>query len=261
MFRSLSRSLPLTQFVRQSNQVLSNTVRFHGHGHGAGHDHGDHSQCQHGASFDTILQNNRRWVARTTSEAPDFFKELAKDQKPNFLWIGCSDSRVPAEQVCGLQPGEMFVHRNIANQIIMTDFNVLSVLQYAVDVLGVNNIIVCGHYGCGGVLAALKPQDPRLTITNKWLMHLKDLYRLHSTELDTAAAPQQKANRLVELNVIEQVLKLSHTSIIQKNWKAHNRPNLYGVVYDLADGFLQPLITLDPATTKIDPIYKYAEEK
>ncbi len=187
---------------------------------------------------------------------PDFFSEMAKSQTPEFLWIGCSDSRVPAEIIVNARPGEIFIHRNIANQVIETDFNSLSVLQYAVSVLQIKHIIVCGHYNCGGIKAALAKQRGDLVITNKWLMLIKDIYRFHRKEIDALATEEQRINRLVELNIIEQVHTISHTSIIQNAWQKDHRPVIHGWVYGLSDGLLNPLITLYP-DANIDNIYKY----
>jgi carbonic anhydrase len=204
-----------------------------------------------------LLLENKAWSEELLAKNHDYFVELAKEQCPEFLWIGCSDSRVPAETVINARPGEILVHRNIANQVIMTDFNCLSVLQYAMVVLKVKHIIVCGHYGCGGVRAALQPQKSTLVITNKWLMHIKDVYRLHQDELEQLAPPQ-KTDRLIELNIIEQVYRLAHTSIIQSAWKHGHKPTLNGWVYGLNDGLIQELIKLDH-NTRIDPIYQYAD--
>lgn len=203
-----------------------------------------------------LLLENRAWSAEVNKKNPEFFKQLAKEQKPEFLWIGCSDSRVPADTIINAQPGEIFVHRNIANQVITTDFNCLSVLQYAVDVLKVKHVIVCGHYGCGGVKAALQPQSADLVIANKWLMHVKDVYRLHQDELD-AIMPEKKLNRMIELNIIEQVYRLAHTSIIQAAWKHGHKPSLHGWVFGLNDGLIDELIKLD-FESQINPIYQYA---
>lgn len=203
-----------------------------------------------------LLLENKAWSEDVSRKNPEFFKLLAKEQKPEFLWIGCADSRVPAETVVNAQPGEIFVHRNIANQVITTDFNCLSVLQYAVDVLKVKHIIVCGHYGCGGIKAALKPQQPNLVIANKWLLHIKDVYRLHQEELESID-PAKKVDRLIELNIIEQVYRLAHTSIIQVAWKHGHKPSLHGWVYGLNDGLIDELIKLD-YHTQINPIYQYA---
>lgn len=204
-----------------------------------------------------LLLENKAWSEEVIKRDPDFFKQLAKEQKPEFLWIGCADSRVPADTIVNAQPGQIFVHRNIANQIITTDFNCLSVLQYAVDVLKVKHIIVCGHYGCGGVKAALQPQSTGLVITNKWLMHIKDVYRLHQDELDMAP-DSQRLDRLIELNIIEQVYRLTHTSIIQASWKHGHKPTLHGWVYGLHDGLIKELVKLD-YNTQINPIYRYTD--
>jgi len=203
-----------------------------------------------------LLLENKAWSQQLVIKNPDYFANLAKEQRPEFLWIGCADSRVPAETVVNAQPGEIFVHRNIANQVVTTDFNCLSVLQYAVDVLKVKHVIVCGHYGCGGVKAALQPQKADLAIANKWLMHIKDVYRLHKDELDHIN-PEKQLDRMVELNIIEQVYRLAHTSIIQSAWKHGHKPTLHGWVYGLNDGLIQELIKLDH-NTSIHPIYQYA---
>jgi carbonic anhydrase len=204
-----------------------------------------------------LLLENKAWSDEVIKRDPDFFKHLAKEQKPEFLWIGCADSRVPADTIVNAQPGQIFVQRNIANQIITTDFNCLSVLQYAVDVLKVKHIIVCGHYGCGGVNAALQPQSSGLVITNKWLMHVKDVYRLHQDELDMSP-DSQRLDRLIELNIIEQVYRLTHTSIVQASWKHGHKPTLHGWVYGLNDGLIKELIKLD-FNTQINPVYRYTD--
>jgi carbonic anhydrase len=209
-------------------------------------------------SFEKLLLENRAWAEEKTVKQPEFFERLASDQRPEFLWIGCSDSRVPAEIIVNAQPGEMFVHRNIANQVITTDFNSLSVLQYAVDVLKVEHVIVCGHYNCGGIRAALKRQRPDLLIVNKWLKHIKDVYRFHQNEIEGLSSEEERAHRLVELNVVEQIYNLAHTSIIQSAWKRERRPALHGWVYGLEDGIIKQLISL-PAGSLISPIYQYAE--
>ena len=206
--------------------------------------------------FEKLLKNNREWASKITTEDPGFFETMAETQKPELLWIGCSDSRVPAEIVVNARPGEMFIHRNIANQVIATDFNCLSVLQYAVNVLQVKHIVVCGHYNCGGIKAALDRQNPDLVITNKWLMHIKNIYRLHQTEIDKLTTTEQRVNKLVELNISEQVQALSHTSIIQEAWDKQQGPVLHGWVYNLSDGLLNSLINLTPGTA-IPSIYQY----
>ena len=207
-------------------------------------------------SLDNLLINNQVWADQVKSQNPEFFSKMAQEQKPEILWIGCSDSRVPAEIVVNAQPGDMFIHRNIANQVIATDFNCLSVLQYAVNVLKVKHIVVCGHYNCGGVKAALARQNPELVITNKWLMHIKNVYRLHQAEIDKLDKEEDRVNKLVELNISEQVHALSHTSIIQEAWDNQNGPVLHGWVYKLDDGLLNKLITINPGD-EIPAIYQY----
>ena len=161
-----------------------------------------------------LLLRNKAWSKEIKSKDPELFMNLAKEQRPETLWIGCSDSRVPAETVVNAPPGEIFVHRNIANQVIITDFNCLSVLQYAITVLKVKHVIVCGHYGCGGVLAAMQPQQSDMVIANQWLLHIKDVYRLHQDELGSLES-EKKTDRLIELNIIEQVYRLAHTCWVQ----------------------------------------------
>lgn len=208
--------------------------------------------------FEKLLINNKAWAEEKNLHEPGFFESLSQQQTPDFLWIGCSDSRVPAEIIVNAQPGEIFVHRNIANQIIATDFNSLSVLQYAVEVLKVKHVIVCGHYNCGGVQAAMSRQRPELNLVNKWLLHIKDVYRLHQAEIESLDSQQERANRMVELNVIEQVHTLSHTAIIQNTWKNEQRPTLHGWVYGLNDGKIKELITLPPGSL-IHTIYQFTE--
>lgn len=211
-------------------------------------------------SHEKLLLENKAWAEEICQREPDYFERLAADQKPRFLWIGCSDSRVPADIIVNAQPGEIFAHRNIANQVIATDFNCLSVIQYAVQVLRVEHVIVCGHYNCGGVRASLSPQSPDLSLLSKWLMHLKDIYRMHRHEIDGISSIKDKADRLVELNVIEQVRRLSHLSIIQTAWAKYQAPMLHGWVFALDDGILQQLITL-PANSDVDVIYQQLERQ
>lgn len=208
--------------------------------------------------FEKLLLENKAWASEMTLKDPEYFQRLVKGQTPEFLWIGCSDSRVPAEIIVNAEPGEIFVHRNIANQIIATDFNGLSVLQYAVDALKVSHVIVCGHYDCGGVKAALAKQRSDLLITNKWLMHIKDVYRFHQDEIESLPTQEEQVNRMVELNIIEQVQRLSHTSIVQHAWKHEQRPVLHGWVYALSDGVIKELITLPPSSM-ISPVYQYVD--
>ncbi len=208
--------------------------------------------------FEKLLIENKAWAAEKIIQEPDYFQKLAMDQTPQFLWIGCADSRVPAEIIVNAEPGEIFVHRNIANQMIPTDFNSQSVLQYAVNVLKVKHVIVCGHYDCGGIKAALARQRIDLTLVNKWLIHIKDIYRLHQNEIEHLETQEERVNRLVELNIIEQVQRLSHTAIIQTAWKHEQRPVLHGWVYGLNDGVINQLITLPPGT-EINSIYQFFE--
>jgi carbonic anhydrase len=205
-------------------------------------------------SYERLLLENKAWAAERIVDDPDFFKRLKNIQTPEYLWIGCSDSRVPANEITGTQPGEIFVHRNIANMVVHTDLNLLSVLQYAVEVLKVKHVIVCGHYGCGGVQAAMTQKS--LGIINKWLRNIKDVYRFHREEVDAIQDETDRTNRLVELNVQEQVLNLAKTSIIQKSWKENKGPDLHGWVYGLHNGLIKPLLEM-PAGTHIDPLYEF----
>jgi len=204
--------------------------------------------------YEQLLKNNEEWAKKRVSDDPEFFSRLAHLQTPQFLWIGCSDSRVPADMITGTQPGEIFVHRNIANMVVYTDVNLLSVLEYAVNQLKVQHIIVCGHYGCGGVKAAMIKHS--LGIINKWLRNIKDVYRFHREELDAIADEESRADRLTELNVREQVMNLAKTSIIQKAWKYENKPHLHGWVYGLKDGIIHPVFEMT-SRTHIDPLYEY----
>ena len=204
--------------------------------------------------YQRLLLENKAWAQEKKEHDPEYFSRLSKIQTPEFLWIGCSDSRVPADQITNTQPGEIFVQRNIANLVVHTDLNLLSVLQYSVEVLKVKHIIVCGHYGCGGVRAAMGHHS--FGIINKWLRNIKDVYRLHQTELDGIEDEEKRAHRLVELNVVEQVWNLAKTTIVQKAWKEEHRPHLHGWVYGLSDGIIHPIFELE-ADTPIDPIYHY----
>jgi carbonic anhydrase len=204
--------------------------------------------------YDKLLLENKAWAKEQIETDPAFFSRLAHIQTPDFLWIGCSDSRVPADKITGTQPGEIFVHRNIANMVVHTDLNLLSVLEYAVNVLKIKHIIVCGHYGCGGVKAALGHNS--LGIINKWLRNIKEVYRMHRDEVDAEPTEDKKLNKLIEMNVMEQVMNLAKTSIIQKAWKEDNRPHLHGWVYGIQDGIIHPLCDMEPGT-HIDPIFEY----
>jgi carbonic anhydrase len=201
-----------------------------------------------------LLQQNRDWASDVLKESPDYFKKLAEVQKPEFLWIGCSDSRVPADRITGTMPGEIFVHRNIANLVVHNDVNLLAVLEYAVHYLKVKHVIVCGHYGCGGVKAAMSSHN--YGIINKWIRNIKDVYRIHRNELNNIVGEDSKLNRLIELNVEEQVHNLANTSIIQKAWKEDNSPTIHGWVYGIENGIIKPLTMMQPGDY-IDPIYKF----
>jgi carbonic anhydrase len=206
-------------------------------------------------SYEKLLLENKAWASEKLAENPEYFNRLAHIQTPEFLWIGCSDSRVPANEITGTQPGEIFVHRNIANMVVNTDVNLLSVLDYAVNHLKVKHVIVCGHYGCGGVKAAATQSDFK-AVLNMWLRNIKDVYRLHREELDKIKDEEKRTDRLVELNVREQVNNLAKTSIIQRAWKQNNAPDLHGWVYGLKDGIINPVFEMK-AGTHIDPVYEY----
>jgi carbonic anhydrase len=206
-------------------------------------------------SINKLLGENKAWAAEVTAVDPDYFERLSLLQTPEFLWIGCSDSRVPADKITGTQPGEIFVHRNIANLVIHTDVNLLSVLDYAVKHLKVKHVIVCGHYGCGGIKAAMTNHDFQYVL-NMWLRNIKDVYRIYDKELDAIADEEQRADRLTELNVREQVMHLAKTSIIQRAWQQEQRPQLHGWVYGLKDGIIKPVFEMGPGSY-MDPIYQY----
>lgn len=205
-------------------------------------------------SYKGIFEANKKWVEKINEEKPDFFTHLADQQNPDYLYIGCSDSRVHANEIMGLQPGEVFVHRNIANMVVNNDLNVLSVINYAVEYLNVKYIIVCGHYNCGGIKAAMEPKD--LGILNPWLRNIRDVYRLHEKELDTISDPQARYNRLVEINVYEQCLNIIKTAEVQKSYLAKGYPRVAGWVYDLNDGILHDLeIDFEKELNRIRKIY------
>lgn len=191
------------------------------------------------SGLEKLFDNNRAWAAAVKDQDPEFFSRLAKQQSPEFLWIGCSDSRVAANQLLDLRPGEVFVHRNIANLVLHSDLNCLSVIQFAVEVLKVKHIIVCGHYGCGGVIASLKPD--RLGLIDNWLQNIKDVQRYHSVELAAISDLTSRQNRLCELNVQEQVLNLCQTSTLQRAWTEGQELSVHGLVYSIEDGILHDL--------------------
>ena len=204
-------------------------------------------------SYKKLLENNKKWVADQLALEPTYFEKLANSQNPEYLWIGCSDSRVPANQITGTLPGDIFVHRNIANMVIHSDMNMLSVLSYAVEVLKVKHIIVCGHYGCGGVLAAM--ENKQFGLIDNWLRHIKDVYRLHFKELDAINDTKHRADRLVELNVSEQVQDLGKTSIVQNAWKRDQALHLHGWVYDVKDGIIKDLDVNFKGTSDLHSVF------
>ena len=189
--------------------------------------------------LDNLISNNRKWAKNIKDDDPDFFYRLSKQQNPEYLWIGCSDSRVAANQIIDLPPGEVFVHRNIANVVYHSDLNCLSVIQYAVEVLKVKHIIVCGHYGCGGIQAAMDKQQYGLI--DNWLQHINNVYRLNKEEVDGIDHQQDKLDRMCELNVIEQAGNVSKTTIVKNAWKANQDLTIHGWVYDIKDGILRNL--------------------
>jgi carbonic anhydrase len=205
--------------------------------------------------IEKLLLENKAWAAEVKADDPGYFERLAHLQTPQFLWIGCSDSRVPADKITGTQPGEIFVHRNIANMVVHTDVNLLSVLDYAVNHLKVKHVIVCGHYGCGGVKASMTKHD-YMHVLNMWLRNIKDVYRLYAEELDAIPNEEARQDRLTELNVREQVMHLAESSIIQRAWKNEQRPHLHGWVYGLKDGIINPVFQM-AAGTHLNPIYEY----
>ncbi|MES1240605.1 MAG: carbonate dehydratase [Acidobacteriota bacterium] len=186
-----------------------------------------------------LFARNRAWAAEMTRQDPAFFTNLSRQQAPSYLWIGCSDSRVPANQIAGLLPGEMFVHRNVANVVVHTDLNCLSTIQFAVDVLRVGHVIVCGHYGCGGVLSALR--GDRLGLIDNWLRHVQDVRWKHQAQLDGLATEKERHARLCELNVVEQVVNVSQTTVVRDAWARGQALSVHGWIYDIADGLLRDL--------------------
>ena len=206
--------------------------------------------------YNKLLEGNKEWVAKKLKENPNFFIELSKGQSPPVLWIGCSDSRVPANEITGTKSGEVFVHRNIANMVVHTDTNMLSVLDFAVNVLGVQHVIVCGHYGCGGIQAAMSNKHFGGVIDN-WLRNIKDVYRLHNKELDEIKDPNLRERKMTELNIIEQVYNLCKTSIIQNAWEKNKKPHVHGWVYDVANGIIKDLEVTVREQSEMHSIYKF----
>ncbi|MDX2002112.1 MAG: carbonic anhydrase [Chitinophagales bacterium] len=205
-------------------------------------------------SYMRLIEGNATWAAEKLKMDPEYFRNQAKEQKPEFLWIGCSDSRVPDIEITHTQPGEIFTHRNIANMVVHSDFNCMSVLQYGVEVLKVKHIIVCGHYGCGGVLTAM--QNNYHGLVNKWLRYIKDVYAKNSQELEAIEDHKQRADRLVELNVIEQVHNLAKTSIVQKAWKNRSL-QIHGWVYGMDTGLIKDLNCMMDELNDLEPIFRY----
>jgi len=206
-------------------------------------------------SYERLLLQNKAWVEQRNNEDKDFFKRLSSAQTPDFLWIGCSDSRVPANQITGTDPGEVFVHRNIANMVVHTDMSMLSVLDYAVNVLEVKHVVVCGHYGCGGVLAAMA--NKQFGLIDNWIRHIKDVYRMHQDELETISDIKDRQDRFIELNVIEQVYDLGKTSIIQNAWQKRGAPAVHGWVYDIRNGIIKDLNVSMSSDEEMPDVYKF----
>lgn len=209
--------------------------------------------------YKKILDNNKQWVENQLNIDPEYFNDLAKGQTPPLLWIGCSDSRVPANEIIGAKPGEVFVHRNIANMVIHSDMNMLSVLDYAVNVLKVKHVIVCGHYGCGGVKAAMG--NDSIGIIDNWIRHIKDIYRLHDKYLNSIENETERFNAFVEINVKEQVFDLAKTSIIQSAWKKDQEVTIHGWVYGLNSGFVTDLGVNFSSDKDLDEVYQLNFQK
>ena len=204
--------------------------------------------------YKSLLENNKKWVKSKLDLNPEYFDKLSKGQQPPLLWIGCADSRVPANEIIGAQPGEVFVHRNIANMVVHSDMNMLSVLDYAVNALKVKHVIVCGHYGCGGVNAAMTNRS--IGLIDNWIRHIKDVYRLHKEELDGIKDQTQRSNRFVELNVTEQVFDLAKTSIVQGAWDKDQELSLHGWVYGIDSGIIKDLGVNISNDSELDEVYQ-----
>lgn len=204
-------------------------------------------------TYRKLLSNNKEWASAQVKEDPDYFNRLTGLQKPEILWIGCSDSRVPADRITGTHPGEIFVHRNVSNLVVHTDLNMLSVLQFAVEILKVRHVIICGHHNCGGISAAMEHKTYGLM--DQWIGNIKDVYYLHRDKIDALPSHQEKHQALTKLNVEEQVKNLAKTSIIQNAWKKNQIPHLHGWVYNLKDGIIEPIFEM-AAGTPVDPIFE-----
>ena len=206
------------------------------------------------SALDPLFENNRNWARKIKETDPEFFAKLARQQAPKYLWIGCSDSRVPANDIVGLLPGELFVHRNVANLVVHSDLNCLCVLQYAIDVLRVEHIMVCGHYGCGGVAHAMANEE--LGLIDNWLRNIKDVYRDNHEALEAIADETERVNRLCELNVAQQVANVCHTTIVQHAWRRGQALSVHGFIYDIHDGLLRDLGFGVTGLDQIPPIYR-----
>ncbi|MEI7869048.1 MAG: carbonic anhydrase [Candidatus Methylumidiphilus sp.] len=207
-------------------------------------------------TLEKLFLENKAWIQEKLSANPDFLTHLAQNRSPDIFWIGCSDSRLHADEITNCEPGEIIVHRNIGNQVVSTDFNLMGALEYAVDVLQVKHIIVCGHYRCRSIKAALDRPNPSLPFADKWLRNIKDVYRLHRPEIENLDSLDERWKLLVELNIREQVNNLSHSQVIQKSWRWARRPELHGFVYGLHDGLLKEVCSMTPYSA-LDPIYEY----
>ncbi len=205
--------------------------------------------------YEVLLHDNKHWAARKKAEDPAFFERLLHVQSPEFLWIGCSDSRVPPDQITQTEPGEIFIHRNVANLVVSTDVNLMSVVDYAVNHLKIKHVVVCGHYGCGGIKAAMSNTDFN-QVLNMWLRNIKDIYRIHRKELEAIPDEETRVNRMVEINVKEQIFNLAKTAMIQRAWSNDKRPDLHGWVYDLHDGLIKPVIEMK-AGSDVDELYEF----
>jgi carbonic anhydrase len=204
--------------------------------------------------YKKLLLSNKAWASERLNLDEHYFEDLSKDQNPLFLWIGCADSRVPAEEITHADPGEIFVHRNVANMVVHTDMNLLSVLQYAVEVLKIKHIIICGHYNCGGVKAAMTNKD--FGLINKWLRNIKEVYEKHYDELQAIKNEQSHFNAMVELNVKEQIQNLAKTTIVQKAWENNQLPHLHGWVFDIHKGEIKEVVNISAGEWK-SPVFKY----
>ena len=208
--------------------------------------------------YNNIIKNNKKWVDSKLDLDPEFFKKLDEGQNPELLWIGCADSRVPANEIIGAQPGDVFVHRNIANMVLHTDMNMLSVLDYAVNVLKVKHIVVCGHYGCGGVAAAMGNQH--IGLIDNWIRHIKDVYRFHNDTLDAIKDHKKRFDKFVELNVVEQVYDLAKTSIVQNAWEKGQPLSIHGWVYGTGDGLIKDLEVNFKSDKDLSDVYQLSFE-